>query len=415
MASSKYDSFFKGYAEADDLLTPTLASDVFERLECIHSGSLLIDDALSCDGIAKGRLYQYYGPSGSGKSLLAMLAIKEAQKIPGTDQCYIDAEHTFDSIWAQSLGIDTKRVLLIRGDQATQAKRLFDMLIGIPKVDASKNYAGKKTEGLLGRIASGEFNINLIVLDSLGAIIYPVEQTAEAGKVTMGGASARFLSTEMKKLSIEVSKANVPMIVINHKKEGLTMYGPDHTFSGGNAYIHSLSANLYVEKVQRKDALILNGNDESVGATLRVTVEKSKMGPHPRKVEIRVHFGVGIIDRHVEVSSLALKYGLISQSGASYSYGDKKWRGRADLDEHLKSDKNLCKELVSKIQDARYNYLVSSAKEFAETTDETPTESDEITFEVAADVTKKTRGKKKSVEADLDGPAVAICTEDRDV
>ncbi len=113
-------------------------------------------------------------------------------------------------------------------------------------------------------------------------IIPPGDDVAAVGKITMGK-MAKFLTQEGKKLSLEVSKANIPFIVINHKRDSLDMYGPDYTHAGGNAYTHFLSANIYFESVGRKDACIFDENECKIGGRVRATVEKSKFGPHPSK------------------------------------------------------------------------------------------------------------------------------------
>jgi RecA/RadA recombinase len=290
----------------------------------------------------------------SGKSLMAMLAIKEAQITePETQQVWIDAEQTFDAAWAKSLGLDLNRIIVIDEDTAANGRKCFEMLLGVPKEDQKHILKGKSKEGLFDKIINKEFNINLIVLDSLGSIQPPMEDTSVVGKSNMA-LMARFLSTTLKKVSLEVKKANVVFIIINHKRDNMDPYGQDHTFAGGNSYSHFLSANLYFEAVQRKDAMILDEKENKVGHPLRATIEKNKMGPWPRKCEFKVHFGKGVIDQHEEIAQLALDYDIISKpSTMSYEYGDKKWVGAAKFQEAIRSDKTFADELVQKITDAR--------------------------------------------------------------
>src|SRR5271154_3325971 len=103
--SNKLEAFFRGFAEADAQLDFRLAHETIgDILPVTSTGSLALDDALSSGGLPKGRLIQYYGAPGSGKTLMAMLAIKEAQLAePDTQQMFIDAEGTFDASWAANL------------------------------------------------------------------------------------------------------------------------------------------------------------------------------------------------------------------------------------------------------------------------------------------------------------------------
>lgn len=341
--------FMKGYSDLEDHLEFRTAQElVGQKVPVISTGSYLLDDALSSGGYPKGRLIQLYGRSGSGKTLMTMIAIKNAQKEDADAiQVFLDAEGTFDSNWAETLGVDTSKVLLIEGDLASNGRRLFEMLLGKPKEDAKHKLAGKSKEGLLDKIASGETNVNLIVLDSLGQVIPPIEDVAEIGKSNMSTLS-RFLTTTFKKLSVEVKKANIPFIVINHARDNMDPYGQDHTYSGGNTYSHSLSANIWFAAVARKDAQILDDKEEKIGHVMRATVEKSKFGPHPRKCEFAVDFSIGVINQHIEVVELALKYDVITRpTTKTYVFGDKKWNGRNNLESDLQDDKNLCNEVLS--------------------------------------------------------------------
>jgi len=352
----KLTAFFRSFAAADEQLDFKLAHEsVGERVPCTSTGSLALDDALSSGGLPKGRLIQYYGAPGSGKTLMAMLAMKEAQiSSPESQQMFIDAEGTFDAHWAEALGLDTARIIVVDGETAVIGRSCFEMVLGVPKEDKKTHLlVGKSKEGLLDKIMNGEFNINMIVLDSLGAIIPPGEDTSVVGKMNMA-LLARFLTTTFRKLSLDANRANVPFIFINHKKANMDPYGVDHSFSGGNTYAHFLSANVYFEAVARADAQILDEKEQKVGHTMRATIEKSKFGPYPRKCEFKVNFGIGVIDRHEEIAQLALDYNIVVKtSTVSHEYGDKKWVGFPKFCESVKDDPAFANELHKKIGEAR--------------------------------------------------------------
>ena len=353
--SNKLEAFFKGYADSEDQLDFKMAhEEVGEKVQVISTGSYALDNALSSGGLPKGRLIQYYGPPGSGKTLLAMIAMREAQRQdPTAQQMFIDAEQTFSSDWAETLGVDTSRVILVEGDLASNGRKCFEMLLGVPKEDQKHVLKGKSKEGFLDKIVAGEFNVNLIVLDSLGSIIPPGEDTSAIGKMNMS-LLARFLTTTFRKLTLEVNKAQVPFIIINHKRDSFDIYKGDHTFSGGNTYSHTLSANVYFEAIQRKDDRILDEKENKVGHPIKATIEKSKFGPWPRSCEFKVNFGIGIIDRHEEVAQLALDYGVVVKtSSVSHEYGDKKWVGFPKFCEAIKDDQILADELLQKSIEAR--------------------------------------------------------------
>jgi len=364
--SNKLDAFFKSYAESAEQLDYKMAHEtVGKKLPATSTGSLALDNALSAGGLPKGRLFQYYGPTGSGKTLMAMLAMKEAQADdPTAQQMFIDAEGTFDPNWAESLGLDTSRIILVEQETAVIGRKCFELILGVPKEDKKTHeLVGKAKDGLLDLIMAGELNINMVVLDSLGAIMPPGEDISRVGKMNMS-LLARFLTTTFRKLSLDANKAQVPFIFINHKKDGMDPYGSDHTFSGGNSYAHFLSANIYFESVNRADAKVLDENEDRIGATIRATIEKSKFGPWPRKCEFRVNFGIGVIDKHLEIAQLALDYNVVTKpTTVSHEFGDRKWVGFGKFCDAIKDEPALYDELALKIIEARDAKLADKLKE----------------------------------------------------
>lgn len=380
--ADKIFSFLKSYSDSAELLDFKLASSTLgKKVPVINSGSIALDFALSSGGLPKGRLIQFYGAPGSGKTLMAMIAMLEAQKAdPTAYQVFIDAEGTFSMTWAKILGLDGDRIIHIDGDMAVNGRKCFEMLLGEPKEDKKHKLDGKKKEGLLDQIVKGEANINMIVLDSLGSIMPPGEDTSAIGKMNMS-LLARFLTTTFRKLSLELSKAKIPFIIINHKKDSMDPYGADHTFSGGNTYSHFLSANIYFEIVNRADAKIVDAKEQKIGHTLRATIEKSKFGPWPRKCEFKVNFDIGIVNKEEEIAVLAVDLGVVNKPNAvSHIYGDKKWVGMAKFMEAIASDQALADELVVKIHAARedMNDKERAAQASTETVEDEVSEEDDL-------------------------------------
>lgn len=354
--SNKLEAFFKSYSDSEEQLDFKMAHEtVGQKLPGSSTGSLILDDALTSGCLPKGRIFQYYGPSGSGKTLMAMLAVREAQKSDSeSQQMWVDAEGTFDPNWAESLGLDTARIIIVDQETAVVGRKCFEMILGVPKEDKKTHeLIGKTKDGLLDLVKSGELNINMVVVDSLGAIIPPGEDVSRVGKMNIS-LLARFLTTTLRKLSLEANKSQVPFIFINHKKDGMDPYGSDHTFSGGNSYSHFLSANIYFTAAGAKDKQILDDKEQKIGHVMYATVEKSKFGPWPRKCEFKVNFGIGVVDRHEEIGNLAVNYGVVQKtSTVTHEYGDRKWVGFPKFCEAIQSDQALADDLLAKIELAR--------------------------------------------------------------
>lgn len=353
--SDKLQDFFKAFSDAEDSMEVRVASDAIgEKPQAISTGSPTLDDALCSSGIVRGRITQLFGPPGSGKTAMSLILIGQAQKQdPNAKQIYIDAEGTFSPTWAAQLGADPSKIYLIQDDLAVSAKRMFEMLTGIPKEDAKHFFAGKSKRGLLDEVADGNMNVNLIILDSIGAIQVPQEMVSEIGKINISPLP-RFLSTALKKLSLEVKKANVAMVMINHVRNSMNMYGPEFTSAGGNSYHHFLSANLLFEMVARKDAQILNDKEEKVGHTIRASVIKNKFGIWPKKCEFKVDFTKGIVNIAEEIGNLAIQYDIVQRpTTMSYTYKDYKWVGAGKFNDALTEVPGLADELLQKVEEIR--------------------------------------------------------------
>lgn len=92
-----------------------MSNDQVTDIPVIPSGSITLDVALGVGGYPKGRVIEIYGPESSGKTTLAIHAIAEAQKQGGI-AAFIDAEHAFDSYYAQKLGVDVDNLLISQPD-----------------------------------------------------------------------------------------------------------------------------------------------------------------------------------------------------------------------------------------------------------------------------------------------------------
>lgn len=355
MSSVKEDNFFEALMKADEDLQIAGADEIEAAVDVIPMGSPGLNDITGCGGIPYGRITQFFGPAGSGKTLMSMIAIKNAQeKDPGAKQLFIDAEGSFSPDWAEQLGIDISRVKLIQGPGASNAQKVFEMLVGVVKKDAKGMPSGKSRNGFFDMVKEKSMNYNLVVLDSVGVLIPPQEAVAEVGKQNIA-LLARFLSTELKKVSVECNRANVPVILINHVRDNMDPYATsEYTFAGGNQLKHQLSLNILFKGVSRKDAQILDEKENKVGQLIRAKVEKTKFGVWPRQCEFNVEYTTGIVRVEEELLELGTEYDLIQKpTSMSYTYGEMKWTGKEKTLEAIRKDPALAKELTDKITAAR--------------------------------------------------------------
>src|SRR6188472_2898529 len=288
--------------------------------EVISTGSIGLDIALGIGGLPKGRVIEIYGPESSGKTTIATHVIAEAQKKGGIC-AIIDAEHAFDSNYAQKLGVDIDNLLISQPDYGEQALEIADRLI-----------------------LSGALDV--VVIDSVAALVPKSELEGEMGDSKMG-LHARLMSQALRKLTATISKTNCCCIFINQLREKIgVMFGNPETTTGGNALKFYASVRLDI----RRMAQIKDG-DEAVGNRVKVKVVKNKVAPPFRAAEFDIVYGEGI-SKAGEIIDMGVEMSIIQKSGSWYSYNtDKLGQGRDAVKQLLIDNPELAKEIETKIRE----------------------------------------------------------------
>ena len=298
-----------------------MSNDQVTDIPVIPSGSITLDVALGVGGYPKGRVIEIYGPESSGKTTLAIHAIAEAQKQGGI-AAFIDAEHAFDSYYAQKLGVDVENLLISQPDNGEQALEIGDSLIRSSAID-------------------------IIVIDSVAALTPKAEIEGEMGDSKMG-LQARLMSQALRKLTASIAKTKTVCIFINQLRDKIgVVYGNPETTTGGNALKFYASVRIDI----RRTSVIKDG-EEQLGARARVKVVKNKVAPPFKKAEFDIMFGEGI-SKLGEIIDLAVDYGIIKKSGSWFSYGETKiGQGRDAVKDFLTSNTEVCDEVEAKVREA---------------------------------------------------------------
>lgn len=284
----------------------------------IPTGSLTLDICLGVGGLPRGRVIEIYGPESSGKTTLTMHAIAEAQKAGGL-AAFIDAEHAFDSTYAEKLGIDTENLLISQPDHGEQALEIAENLIRSGAID-------------------------IIVIDSVAALVPRAELEGEMGDSKMG-LQARLMSQAMRKLTSTIAKTNCVCIFINQLREKIgVMFGNPETTTGGNALKFYSSVRLDIRRIGQ----IKDGTD-NIGNRVKVKVAKNKVAPPFKIAEFDIMFGEGI-SKSGEILDLGVEHGIVKKSGSWFSYGDDKLgQGRDAVKRLLEDNPELMEEIEHKI------------------------------------------------------------------
>jgi len=287
-----------------------------KKVETIPSGSFSLDIALG-GGLPKGRIIEIFGPESSGKTTLALHAIAETQKRNGK-AAFIDAEHALDPEYAAKIGVKVKDLIISQPDNGEEALNILESLV---------------RSGI----------INIIVVDSVAALTPRAEIEGEMGAQQVG-AQARLMSQALRKLTAIVSKSDTIVIFINQMRQKIgIMFGNPETTPGGLALKFYASVRIDI----RRTAQVKKG-EEIIGNRTKAKVVKNKVAPPFKIAEFDIIYGEGI-SYEADILNTAIKYGVVTKSGASYSFGEEKLGvGFDNIREKLKQDKKLTEEIKKK-------------------------------------------------------------------
>lgn len=291
-----------------------------QSVNVISTGSLAIDSALGIGGLPRGRIVEIYGPESSGKTTTTLSVIAEAQKA-GLTCAFIDAENALDPVYAERLGVRMNDLLISQPDTGEQALEICDILTRSGAVD-------------------------VIVLDSVAALVPKAELEGEMGDSHMG-LQARLMSQALRKLTGNVKKNDVLMIMINQIRMKIgVMFGSPETTTGGNALKFYASVRLDV----RRTGSVKNG-DEIVANETKIKVVKNKLAPPFREALTEIRFGEGF-NIVAEMIDYGVEHKLIDKSGAWYAYnGAKIGQGKENAIRYLKENPTIQNEIYNKLKD----------------------------------------------------------------
>ncbi len=288
-------------------------------VESVSTGSLELDIALGVGGLPKGRIIEIYGPESSGKTTLTLHAIAEAQKSGGV-AAFVDAEHALDPKYAKNIGVDIDNLIVSQPDNGEQALEIVDALVRSGAID-------------------------LIVVDSVAALVPKAEISGEMGDSHMG-LQARLMSQALRKLAGISKKAGTTIIFINQLRMKIgIVFGNPETTSGGRALKFYSSVRLDIRK---KDSI--KEDKEIVGNKTRVKVVKNKVAAPFKEAMFDIMYGKGI-SKEGNILSAGLTLGVVERAGAWYSYGDVRLgQGQENSKEFLVQNDDIRNEIEFKIR-----------------------------------------------------------------
>ena len=290
-------------------------------IAAISTGSLELDAALGVGGVPRGRVIEIFGPESSGKTTLALHIIAEAQRVGGS-AAFVDAEHALDPAYARSLGANIDDLLISQPDTGEQALEITEVLVRSGAID-------------------------VVVIDSVAALVPRAEIDGEMGEPTMG-LQARLMSQALRKLTAAISKSKTCVIFINQLREKIgVMFGNPETTTGGRALKFYASVRLDIRRISS-----IKEGEEIIGSRVKVKVVKNKVAPPFKEAEFDIIYGEGI-SRIGSLLDLGVEHKIIEKSGSWFSYaGDRIGQGRENAKRFLQEHPALTNEIEGKLRAA---------------------------------------------------------------
>ncbi|PWU23689.1 recombinase RecA [Candidatus Cerribacteria bacterium 'Amazon FNV 2010 28 9'] len=290
-----------------------------QNIPVVSTGSIALDVALGVGGFPRGRIVEIYGPEASGKTTVCLHAIAEVQKTGGT-AAFIDAEHALDPMRAKAIGVDLDNLLISQPDTGEQALEITEMLI-----------------------RSG--GIDIIVVDSVAALVPKAEIEGEMGDAVMG-AQARLMSQAMRKLTAAINKSKTLLIFTNQLRMKIgVMFGNPETTTGGQALKFYASIRIDMRKIGN-----ITESETIIGGRHRAKVVKNKVSPPFRIAEFDI-MNAGGISKSGGIVDVATEMGVLQKSGSFYKYnGATIGQGREAVKTELETNAKLMSEIESAVR-----------------------------------------------------------------
>ncbi len=335
------------------------------QLPHVNSGSFAIDDLIGgtmaldgsgpkCPGYPRRAISEVFGDESSGKTTATLQAIADCQAKGGVAM-FLDYEHALDHGYAKSIGVsfDEDRLLLFEPNTFEEGLKMI--------------FAGLKG------------GVDLIVVDSVAAILPKSQLEKTLDKDATIGALARAMAQNLPKITVWLNSPDhssnpkgTALVLINQVRAEVNTGGgggkgtPKNT-AGGKAlkffcFLRLSFTRIGSEYVERKDKVTGQKKRYPYGNHTIVKVVKNKMdGKQGHATNIFIRFGQGI-DEAYSLISAAIGNKLIKKSGNWLEVGGERFQGREQLRTFLRSNPAAFSTLRQKVLAA----ISATAEELAE-------------------------------------------------
>lgn len=315
MAQNKKPKSLDDYVKSDKRVI-SMSQEVLD-IERIPSGIYMLDDALE-GGFPVGKMAELFGPTGGGKSSIALSTAVAAQERGRV--VWIDLEDAFNPRLAEKVGLDLSELIFVN---AVSAEEIFEIMENICQ--------------------TGE--ASMIVVDSVAGLVTNAEIQGEYGDSHMA-ILARLMSSGLPKLARNLGETS--MLWINQIRDNMNIgYGAKTTTKGGKALPFWCSTRVEVKRIGQ----VLNSQKELVGQTVQVHLPKARYGKPFQTREFDIIYDRGF-DNAGSIIDACVSAGTIGLNGSWYvdtQTGESLGQGKANLAEKLLADQEMYDHYLASI------------------------------------------------------------------
>ena len=306
-----------------------------EVSDWIGTGSSLLDLAISNrphGGLPVGKMVEFNGLEGTGKSLVSAHICAETQRKGGV-AVVIDTENAAAPEFWKSLGVNLSKLLYVQCETVEDIFEKMEQMIAIVR-------------------KSNKDRILTLIIDSVAAASTKAELESEHGKDGFATGKSIIISKAMRKITNMIGKQKVLTVFTNQLRQNLNAmaFGDKYVVSGGKALAYHCSVRVRLNNTGK-----LKKGEEIIGNECKAVVIKNRMGPPQRQANFEIYFDSGIADYSSWIKILK-DNGIIKQGGAYYSYkkdNGEDWKFQSkDFVNVMQTDTQLKEELYLKICEA---------------------------------------------------------------
>jgi recombination protein RecA len=286
-------------------------------------------------GLGYGRQVMVWGNKSAGKSSFCLQMIAIAQK-EGKTCAWIDAEDSYDQVWAESLGVNSASLI------HSKVKTINDM------VDVSTKLM--------------DAGVDIIVVDSISALLPAIyfekdgNELKDLQDTKQIGAEAKDMTHAVKMLNY--ANKNTLLVLISQQRNQFGSMHASHIPTGGMAvkffsstviklWSSEAEANAIKAGVKVGDKII----EQRVGRPVNWIIDYNKLGPPNLSGQYDFYYqgdtlGIDAVGETLDVAEMC---GIVEKGGAWYTVNGERFQGRAKAVAYLKENPDVVDSLIGEI------------------------------------------------------------------